>query len=106
AAPDRTRVAGVAADALAHLVVAALLDLAGQERVGDRRPRRPDQVDRAAAHDLGHPVGIGEPADDDDRLVRRLAGPAGPLQLVALLEEARRPAIDPLPPRQGADGPV
>ena len=42
AAPDRARVAGVAADALAHLVVAALLDLAGQERVGDRRPGGPD----------------------------------------------------------------
>ncbi len=103
AAPDRARVAGVAADALAHLVVAALLDLARQERVGDRRPGGADQVDRAAPHDLGHPVGVGEAADDDDRLLRRLPGLPRPLELVALLEEPRRPAVDPLPPRERAD---
>src|SRR6478735_4424371 len=87
--PDRARVTGVAADALAHLVVAALLDLAREERVRDRRPRGPDQVGMAAADDLRHAVGIREAADDDDRLRGRLLGPARPLELVALLVEAR-----------------
>ncbi len=106
AAPDRARVARVAADALADLVVAALLDLHRQERVGDRRPGGADQVGGAASHHLGHAVGIGEPADHDDRLLRRLAGAARPLELVALLEEPRRAAVDPLPAGERADGDV
>src|SRR6185437_10085544 len=44
-APElRLRDADVGADALADLVEAALLDLPRQERIGDRRPRRADQV--------------------------------------------------------------
>src|SRR6185369_7637178 len=38
------RDADVAADALADVLQAALLDLLGQERVGDRRPRGADEV--------------------------------------------------------------
>ena len=75
AAGIRLRNADVAADALADLVVAAVLDLGGQERVGDRRPRGADHVPDAARDDLRHLVGIREPADADDRLRRRLPRP-------------------------------
>ena len=85
--------ADVAADALAHLAVAALLDLLREERVGDGRPRSADQVPGARADDLRHAVGVGEPAHADDRLRRRLAHVTGPFELVALLEEARRARV-------------
>ena len=60
--------ADVAADALADLVEAALLDLLGQERVGDGRARRADEVDDAPPHLREHGFGRGEPADPDHRL--------------------------------------
>ncbi len=85
--------ADVAADALAHLAVAPLLDLLGQKWVGDGRARRPDQVPRARADDLRHAVGVGQAADADDRLRGRLPYVLGPLELVALLEEARRARV-------------
>ena len=82
------RDARVDPDALPDLAVAAFLDLPGQEGIGDRRPRGADQVPHAAGDDLGHPVGVRQPRHADDRLRRRLAHAAGPLELVALLEEA------------------
>ena len=57
----------VAADALADLVQPALLDLAREERVGDRRAGRADDVPDAGADDLGHLVGVREAPDADDR---------------------------------------
>ena len=102
-APDRPRVAGIAADALADLVVAALLDLLWQERIRDRRPRRADQIDGAASHQVGHPVGVGEPAHHHDRLLGRLAGTARPGHLVALVEEPRRARVEPSRPPHRAD---
>ena len=84
--------ADVAADALADLVDAPLVDLARQERVGDRRPRGADQIPHAAAHDLGHQVGVGQAADADDRLGRRLA-------------HARRCSRAASPRRRSAKGP-
>ena len=89
AARVRLRDADVAADALADLVEPSLLDLAREERVGDRRPRGADHVPDAARDDLRHLVGVGEARDADDRLRGRLAHVPRPLELPALLEEAR-----------------
>src|SRR5262245_36357650 len=74
----------VAADALAHLSVAALLDLPREEGVGDGRARSADQVPGARADDLGHPIGVREPADANDRLPSRLAHAASQFRLLPL----------------------
>ncbi len=79
--------ADVAPDALADLPVAALLDLLREERVGDGRAGRADEVPGPAPHDLRHAVRARQAPDTDDRLRGHLAHPAGPLQLVALGEE-------------------
>ena len=81
--------ADVAADALADVLPAPLLDLLRQERIGDRRPRRADQVEHAVAHHPHHRVGGGEPADADDGLGRERLEPAHVLLLRALVGEAR-----------------
>ena len=97
--------AHVAADALADLVDASLVDLARQERVGDRGPGGADQIPHAAADDLGHQIGVGQPADAHDRLRGRLAHARGALELPALREEARGAGIE-RPLRDRADGDV
>ena len=51
------RHADIAADALADLVDPAFLELPGQKRIGDGRPRRADEVEDAVA-DLAH-HGVG-----------------------------------------------
>ena len=61
AAGIRLRDADVAADALADLVEPPLLDLAREERVGDRRPRGADHVPGAAAR-RSPPSGPGRSA--------------------------------------------
>ena len=100
------RVAGVAADAGADLVVAALLDLERQERIGDRRARGADQVPDAALDHVGHHVGIDHQAGADDRLVRRLAEARRPLELVAGGEEARGAGVEARGAGQAADDAV
>ena len=60
--------ADVAADALADVLQAALLDLLGQERVGDRRPRGADEVEHSVSDHPHHRVGRREAADPDHRL--------------------------------------
>ena len=85
--------ADVGAGALADLVGAALGDLLREERIGDRGSRGTDQVPRATAHDRGHAVGARQPSDPDDRLRGRLPDPAGPLELIALLEVAGAPRV-------------
>src|ERR1019366_741011 len=82
--------ADVAADALADVVDASLLDLPREERVGDARPRRADEVEHAAAHLVGHRVGRGEPPHADDRLRGALLHPADERLLRALAREPRR----------------
>ncbi len=62
--------ADVAADALADLVEPPLLDLARQKRIGDRRPRRADDVELSRADRGDHRVRVREAADTDDRLAR------------------------------------
>ena len=59
--------ADVAADALADVLEPAFLDLLRQERVGDRRPGRADDVEDAA-RPPDHRVGRGEAPDADHRL--------------------------------------
>ncbi len=94
--------ADVGAGALADVAEAPFRDLAGQERVGDRRSRRPDEIEAARPDDGGHLVGTGVAADADDGLAGGLAHAGGPRQLVALGVVARRAGI--LGP--GADGHV
>ena len=53
-----------------------LLDLARQERIGDRRPRRADHVENAPAQLTYHRVGRCEPADADNGLACHLLHPA------------------------------
>ena len=89
----RFRDADIAADAFADVVVAPLLDLAGQERVGNRGPRGADQVHGAARDELRHAIGVGEPSDADDRLGGRLAHAGSPFELESLGEEARRARV-------------
>jgi hypothetical protein len=88
----------VAADALADVLEAALLDLLGEEGVGDRRPGGADDVELPGLDDPHHRVGVRDAPDADDRLVRVVAGLhlARVGLLVVLLEEARRPGV--LPP--------
>src|SRR4029078_1252671 len=62
--------ADVATDGLPDLVLAPFGDLARQEGIGDRRPRRADQVEHPAADLREHGVRRGEAADPDHRLVR------------------------------------
>ena len=79
--------------ALADVVEAALGDLAREERVGDRRAGRADEVEGAGADHGGHQVGVRVAADADDGLRRRLADAARPGQLVALGVVARGPGV-------------
>ncbi len=91
------RIAGdadVAADALADVLEAPLLDLPRQERVGDRRPGRADQVEHAVAHHPHHRVGRGEASDPDDRLARQLLEPADVGFLRRLVREARGDRVE------------
>src|SRR5262249_1171241 len=92
-AADRHRfvVAGaadVAADAFADLVLAAFIDLARQERIGDRGARRADEIKLALADLPDHGVGRGEAADADHGLARQLVYEADIALLVTLLGEA------------------
>ena len=105
-APVGGRVARVAADAGANLVIAALLDLDRQERVGDRRPRGSDQVPDAALDHVGHHVRVDHQPGADDRLVGRLPETRGPLQLVAGGEEARGACVQPCRAGEAADDAV
>jgi hypothetical protein len=61
--------AHIAADTFADVVVASLFDLLGQERVGDRGPRRADDVALTAVDRFDHVVRAREAAVIDDRQV-------------------------------------
>ena len=95
------RHADVAPDALPDVIEAALLDLAGEERIRDRRAGRPDDVALARRDGLDHHVGVGESADVDARLVGVPLGDAGVVGLMVGGEEPRRPGV--LAPVEGAD---
>ena len=86
--------ADVAADAFADVFEPAFLDLPGQERIGDRRPRRADHVEHAALDLRDHGVGRGEAADADDGLGGQRLHEGDELLLVALLREARAVGIE------------
>ncbi len=71
-APDRhaltvAGIANVAADALADVFGAALLDLLGQKGIGDGRPGRADEINDAPLHLTDHGVRRGETADRHHR---------------------------------------
>src|SRR5919201_259781 len=85
----------VAADALADVVQAPLLDLLRHEGIGDRRPRGADDVELAGVDDGDHRVRVRDAAHADDRLVRVVAGLDLPGEglLVVLLEEPRRAGV-------------
>ena len=53
----------VTADTLADFIKTPLLNLLGQERIGNRRPRRADHVQHAAPNLADHGIGRGEPTD-------------------------------------------
>ena len=98
--------ADVAADALADLVEAALLDLARQEGVGDGRPGGADQVPGAARYDLGHRSGVVRRPTPTIGFAVASRTRAGPLELPALAEEARRAGVlRPLGDRADVDVP-
>ena len=77
--------AHVAADALADVLGATLLDLSRQEGIGDGGPRRPDDVALARVDDAHHVVRAGEAAVVDHRyaahhrldLIDERSGPVG-----------------------------
>ena len=81
--------ADVAADALADVLHAAFFDLPWQERIGDRRPGGPDQVEHPLANQAHHRVGRRQPADADDRLRREGFQAAEVPLLPRLAAEAR-----------------
>ena len=74
----------VAADAFANLVDAAIADLRRQERIGDRGPRRADEIEHAAADLRDHRIRRGEAADADHRFIGQLFDKGGIRLLVAL----------------------
>ncbi len=88
------RHADVAADALADVREAPLLDLAGQERVGDRGARRADHVEHALGEEPHHRVGRREAPDADDRLRRERLQAADVGLAVPLVAEARRQRVE------------
>ncbi len=61
------RDADIAADALANLVLPALVDLVRQKRVRDRGPCAPDQIEYSAPYLRDHHVGRSEAADSHHR---------------------------------------
>src|SRR6202140_4833058 len=58
----------VAADALADVLLAALVDFPGEKRIRDRGSRRADQIEHAASDLTDHGVRGGETADAAHRL--------------------------------------
>jgi len=60
--------ADLATDAFSDVIDHAQLDLPGQERIGDRRSCRTDEIHDARDELLDHGVGRGEPSHADDRL--------------------------------------
>ena len=61
-------ITNVTADALANVVESAFINLARQERIGNRGPRRTDHILGAAIDLAQHGVGRGETPDADHRL--------------------------------------
>ena len=87
------RDADVAADAFADLVLAPLVDLAGQEGVGNRRPRPADQVQHPAPDHRHHRIGRGKAAHADHRLVGDGLDKVDQLFMAALGGKARRGTV-------------
>src|SRR3546814_19252267 len=81
--------ADVAADALADVVDAPVLDLLRQEGIGDRGARGADHVHDALLHDAHHGVRRGVAADADHRLGGQRLHELRVGLLVALLGKAR-----------------
>ncbi len=83
----------VAADALANVVEPAFLDLARQERIGDRRPCGADEIEHALADERGHVIGRGVAADADHRLAGQALDEGDVGLLIPFFGEARRRAV-------------
>src|SRR5262249_34317435 len=85
--------ADVAADALADVLAAPLVDLTRQPGIGDRRPGAAYDVDLARSDDPGHFVRVGEAADPDHGRLGDALHLGIPGCLVIALIESRRPRI-------------
>jgi len=83
----------IAADAFANFLGAPLFNLLGQERIGNRRAGRPDQVQYATANQRHHGVRRSEAADAHHGLAGQRLEPQQEGLLVTLPGKARRHAV-------------
>ena len=87
------RKALIGTDAFADLVIAAFFGLIGQEWIGDRGPRRANQVPGPAANVLRHSIRIGQAPHANNRLRRHLSYTARQSELMVLSNKSRRTRI-------------
>jgi len=87
------RDADVAADALADVLLASLVDLARQERVGDRGPRGADEIEHPTPDLTHHGVGGGEAADADHGFAGELLHELDDRLVAPLGRESRRGTV-------------
>ena len=87
------RDAHVAADAFADIVEPPLLDLLGQEGIGNRGPCCTDDVGLTRLENLDHVVGTGDAPDGQHGHVGHIPDALDPGPLVVRLVETRRPRI-------------
>ena len=85
--------ADVAADALADVLLTALVDLVWKKRIGDRRPGRADQIQHATANLADHAVGRSEATHADHGLAGDLLDEVDDRLVTALGCKPRRGAV-------------
>src|ERR1700722_5236904 len=78
----------VASDARSYVLYAPLLDLHGQEWIGNGWPRSSDDVQVTCTNDLDHLFRIGKASDAQHRLLRCIPRHFEPGHQVALTIEA------------------
>src|SRR5258708_1386012 len=83
----------IAADALANILLAALVDLLRQKRIGDRGARPTDQIQDAAFDLRNHAVRRGEAPHADDGLPGNLFDELYDRLVAAFAGESRRRAV-------------
>ena len=85
--------ADVAADALANILLATLVDFSRQKRISDGGARGADEIENAAANLRDHGVGRCEAADPDDGPRRQALDEINDRFMTGFGGEARRRAI-------------